>query len=125
MWFVYLGIGFIYSTEKFDKDQVNFLIMRLLDTLELKNFEVRPDLTLIVLKVFNEGVKKWKSLISNAMAVKIFMDLIKIFFCYDGLASVKADDKKFNFCFEHLSSAELRKMKHQLIKTVIYLLKEF
>ena len=109
----------------FDKDQVTCLIMRLIDTIELRNFEERPDLTLTVLKVFNEGVKKWKSLINNTMAVKIYMDLFKIFFYYDGLSVVKSDDKKFNFCFEHLAPPELKKMKHSIIKTVIYLLKEF
>lgn len=76
-----------------------------------------------MLKVFNEGVKKWKGLISSGMAVRIFMDLFKIFFCYDGLSTVQADDKKFNFCFERLPPNEIKKMKHQLIKTVIYLLK--
>lgn len=54
----------------------------------------------IVLKVFNEGVKKWKGLITQNLAIKIYADLFRIFFYYDGLSVVQPDDKKFNFCFE-------------------------
>jgi hypothetical protein len=45
-------------------------------------------------------VKKWKKLISPAAAMKLFADLFRIFFYYDGLSSVQPDDKKFNFVFE-------------------------
>lgn len=125
MWFVYLGIGFIYSTEIFDQDQVKVLIMRLIESIDVVNFEERPDLILIILKVFNEGVKKWKNLISSSIAAKIFIDLFKIFFLYDGIDFITSDDKRFNFCFEKLPVVERRKMKQQIIKTTIYLSKEF
>jgi len=77
----------------------------------------------IVLKVFNEGVKKWKSLITTALAMRIYADLFRIFFYYDGLALVQPDDKKFNFCFESVPIAENKKMKQQIVKTIIYLSK--
>ena len=89
----------------------------------MKNFEKRPDLVQIVLKMFNEGVKKWKSMISSNGAAKIFLELLRVFFYYDGIASVQADDKKFNFVFETVPIAENKKMKQQIIKTVIYLSK--
>jgi len=38
IWFVYLGIGFIYSNQAFDKDQVRILIERLIETIDVKNF---------------------------------------------------------------------------------------
>ncbi len=60
---------------------------------------MRPDLIQIVMKVFNEGVKKWKSMIPSNLAMKIFADLFKIFFYYDGVTSVQPDDKRFNFVF--------------------------
>jgi hypothetical protein len=34
--------------------------------------------------------------------MKLFADLFRIFFYYDGLTSVQPDDKKFNFVFEAL-----------------------
>lgn len=125
VWFVYLGIGFIYSNQNCDKDQVKKLIERLIKTIDVRNFELRPDLIQIVLKVFNEGIKKWKSMISPNLGMKIFADLFKIFFYYDGAASMQPDDKKFNFVFEGVPSAENKKMRQQIVKTVIYLSKEF
>jgi hypothetical protein len=77
----------------------------------------------IVLKVFNEGVKKWKALITPSLAMKIYADLFRIFFYYDGLSSVQPDDKKFNFCFEAIPISENKKMKQQIVKTIIYLSK--
>jgi hypothetical protein len=62
---VYLGIGFIFSNEAFDREQVGILIERLIETIEIKNFELRPDLIQIVLRVFKEGVKKWKCLVTS------------------------------------------------------------
>jgi hypothetical protein len=38
IWFVYLGIGFIFSNQAFDKEQVGILIERLIETIEIKNF---------------------------------------------------------------------------------------
>ena len=99
------------------------LIERLIKTIDVKNFEMRPDLIQIVLKVFNEGVKKWKSMISPNLGMKIFADLFKIFFYYDALSSVQPDDKKFNFVFETVPIAENKKMKQQIVKTIIYLSK--
>lgn len=55
--------------------------------------------------------------------MKIFADLFRIFFYYDGLTSVQPDDKKFNFCFESVPLAENKRMKQQIIKTIIYLSK--
>jgi len=48
-----------------------------------------------------------------------------VFFYYDGIHSVQADDKRFNFVFENVSIAENKKMKQQIVKTIIYLSKEF
>lgn len=55
--------------------------------------------------------------------MKIFADLFKIFFYYDGLTSVQPDDKKFNFCFENVPMIDNKKMKQQIVKTIIYLSK--
>lgn len=64
-------------------------------------------------------------MISPNLAMKIFADLFRIFFFYDGISSMQPDDKKFNFVFEALPMAENKKMKQQIVKTVIYLSKEF
>lgn len=62
-------------------------------------------------------------MIPQNTVMKIFADLFRIFFYYDGLSSVQPDDKKFNFCFESVSVTENKRMKQQIIKTIIYLSK--
>ena len=52
-----------------------------------------------MLKVLNEGIKKWKNLINSGTIIKLYTDLFKIFFLYDGLIHVSQDDKKFDFRF--------------------------
>lgn len=99
MWITYLGVGLIYSDQIFDKEQIKVLINRILSSLEMKNFELHQDLVIIILKVLNEGIKKWKPLINSGTIVKLLTDLFKIFFLYDGLITVSQDDKKFDFRF--------------------------
>ena len=62
-------------------------------------------------------------MISANGAMKIFADLFKIYFFYDGINAVQPDDKKFNFAFENVPMNENKKMKQQIIKTIIYLSK--
>lgn len=76
------------------------------------------------MRAFNEGVTKWRNLLHEA-APQIFTDLFRIFFAYDGLTSVAPDDKKFNFCFAATDEALRRAMKQGIIKSVIYMGKEF
>lgn len=55
--------------------------------------------------------------------MKLYADLFKIFFYYDGLNGALPDDKKFNFVFENVPVNENKKMKLQIVKTIIYLSK--
>lgn len=57
---------------------------------------------IVVLKILNEGIKKWKGLISSGLVLRLFADLFMIFFLYDGLNVVSHDDKKFDFRFENV-----------------------
>lgn len=120
-----MGLGFIYSNELFDKESTKLLIERLVETIDVKNFEMRPDLIQIVLKVFNEGIKKWKSMITHTMTMKIYVELFRVFFYYDAVNTVQPDDKKFNFCFDNVPEEERKKMKAEIIKTIRHLSREF
>ena len=73
------------------------------------------------MRVFNEGIKKWKTLITHAMTMKIYVELFRIFFYYDAVMNIQPDDKKFNFCFENFSDEERKKMKAEIIKTIRHL----
>lgn len=86
---------------------------------------MRPDLIQIVLKVFNEGIKKWKSMITHTMTMKIYVELFRVFFYYDAVNTVQPDDKKFNFCFDNVPEEERKKMKAEIIKTIRHLSREF
>jgi len=53
------------------------------------------------------------------------MELFRIFFYYDGLSTVAIDDKKFNFCFSKVEDTLKRFMKQGIVKTIIYIGKEY
>ena len=57
----------------------------------------------------------------NSIALKLLSELFKIFFYYDGLATVPADDKKFNFIFAQADEALRKSMKQGIIKSIIYI----
>ena len=56
---------------------------------------------------------------------ELYCLLFKIFFHFDGLNSIPSDDKKFNFCFANMEEALKKTIKQGIIKTIIYLGKEF
>jgi hypothetical protein len=52
------------------------------------------------MRIFNEGVNKWRIFLEqNDTAIRLLTNLFRIFFYYEGLSSITADDKKFNFIF--------------------------
>lgn len=57
--------------------------------------------------------------------MKLLTDLFRIFFYYDGLATVPPDDKKFNFVFSKTDETLRKSMKQGIVKTIIYIGKEF
>jgi hypothetical protein len=78
------------------------------------------------MRVFNEGVGKWRSFLEEGdTAVRLLADLFRVFFYYDGLAAVPADDKKFNFVFAKADEALRKAMKQGIVKSIIYIGKEF
>jgi hypothetical protein len=79
----------------------------------------------VVLRILSEGISKWKNLLNSQQIIKFLTDLFRIFFYYDGLSTVLSDDKKFNFCFEKVNPNDIKKMKQGIIRTIIYISKEF
>ena len=78
------------------------------------------------MRVFNEGVNKWRRILEEGdTAVRLLGEFFRIFFLYDGLANVQADDKKFNFVFAKTDEALRKSMKQGIVKSIIYLGKEF
>lgn len=59
------------------------------------------------------------------MVIKLLTDLFKVFFYYDAVSSIAADDKKFNFLFAKCDEIFRKMMKQGLVKTIIYIGKEF
>ena len=47
--------------------------------------------------------------------------MFRIFFFYDAIPSVAADDKKFNFVFAKNDEAFRKTMKQGIIRTIIYI----
>lgn len=79
-----------------------------------------------MLKLLNEGVgKTWKQHLNKETVTKLYLDLFKNFFFYDGIGSISPEDKKFNFCFEGNSQQQIKKMKQSIMKSIVMLSKEF
>lgn len=77
------------------------------------------------MRVFNEGVHQWRTILESFGINEIFYEMFKIFFLFDGITSIPGDDKKFNFCFASVDEPLRKLIKQGIIKTVIYLAKEF
>jgi hypothetical protein len=75
------------------------------------------------MKIFHEGIEKWKDSIDSNTIVKLLIELFKIYFYYEGIDTVASDDKKFNFCFANVEGSLKKLMKQHIIKTVIYIYK--
>lgn len=89
----------------------------------LSNYEQKPHYLLTVMRVFNEGVHEWRSILESFGINELFYEAFKIFFLFDGLTSIPADDKKFNFCFASIDESLRKTIKQGIIKTLIYLAK--
>ena len=75
------------------------------------------------MRVLNEGVSQWHDILIQIGLTPLFAQLFLIFFNLDGLATVAADDKRFNFCFASLDEQLRKNIKQGVIKTLIYLAK--
>ena len=75
------------------------------------------------MRVLNEGVNQWHSILTQIGLTPLFTQLFLIFFYLDGLATVAPDDKRFNFCFAPLEEPIRKILKQGVIKTLIYLAK--
>lgn len=91
----------------------------------LSNYEKKPHYLLTVMRVFNEGVQQWRTILDSFGINEIFYEMFKIFFLFDGVTSIPPDDKKFNFIFASVDEPLRKLIKQGIIKTVIYLAKEF
>lgn len=77
---------------------------------------------LTIMRVFNEGVNKWhKFLEENDVAMRLLTDLFRIFFYYDGLATISPEDKRFNFVFAKTDENMRKSMKQGIVKSIIYI----
>lgn len=77
------------------------------------------------MRVLNEGVSQWHDILIHIGLTPLFSQLLLIFFYLDGLTTVAPDDKRFNFCFASLEEPLRKVLKQGVIKTLIYLAKEF
>lgn len=76
------------------------------------------------MRVFNEGVHTWHNIIEPDIN-ELLYELFRIFFFLDGLVSIPSDDKRFNFCFISIEENMRKAVKQGIVKTLIYLAKEF
>jgi hypothetical protein len=70
----------------------------------------------INLKIFNEGIEKWKPLIEPAKAYNILNTLFTIFFFYDGLANLPREERKINLNLDMSDPLLNKRMKQIIIK---------
>lgn len=70
----------------------------------------------INLKILNEGLEKWRSLIEPSRAYGIMNSLSVIFFFYDGLANLPKEERRLNISLDLSDAATNKRMKQIIIK---------
>jgi hypothetical protein len=122
-WMLVMGFAYIYSSGLAGSQKNEMLINRLISAIEywiflcsLSNFEHAPELMAINLKIFNEGIEKWKPLIEPAKAYNILNTLFTIFFFYDGLANLPREERKINLNLDMSDPLLNKRMKQIIIK---------
>jgi hypothetical protein len=104
-WLVYLYISIFYGGSEVDEEQLRAITNRLVEAIEVGNCEQHGHIMMVVMRILNRSITKWKQYISTHMATDLYIRLFRLFFLCDGVNIVKNEDKKFDFRLITLSQS--------------------